>query len=96
MKIKKINELNESNETIDDLFIALDGKNQLIVFKHQFDDTRKLISLLNSVGFNLGTGHDEIEKEYDDKGFKLILTPYVGHSPQFVRFMPLSEYLNKK
>ena len=87
-----------------DLYIAKEGENQLIVSKDKFKNLIKLVDLLNTSGFILGTGHDglKIKKNLipllyiDLECYTLICTPYVGHIDQCVQFLPLAYYLSLK
>lgn len=71
-------------------YIAKNGKNQLIVEEEMLSkqNLHKLVTLLNESGFSLGSGHDGMEMKKINDNYDFILTPYVGHSDQYVSFKP--------
>jgi UDP-N-acetylglucosamine enolpyruvyl transferase len=94
MKYVKLFEDYSVSEAAVPKYIAKDkirGKDvQLTVLKSDLVSSKlsQLVSKLNKAGWNLGSGHDSVELDQDDKYFKYTLTlvPYVGAPTQQVVF----------
>jgi hypothetical protein len=72
-----------------DLFIAKDGDNELIVSEKMLQPSkvRTLLNKLNKSGFNLGSGHEEIEIiKRNDGSYVFRGVTYYGAPTQSVDF----------
>ncbi len=95
-KIQRFGQFNENESTKisdEDLYIAQDGDNKLII-KRDFlkpDNGREIVDKLNDVGFSLGSGHDKVEifKKKSETGeiyYVLVAEPYPGRMEDFIYF----------
>ncbi len=72
-------------------YIALNDDNHLLVSKKDLTEHNlpKLISDLNEIGFNLGSGHESVEIITAGESYVLKLEPHTSHSLQLVYFDPI-------
>ena len=85
---KVINIKDRINES---LFLAEKGLKKIFVDKDELLDTSDLLIKLNKSGFDLGSGHEEIElNKISDDEYRLDLVPYYGHPGQSVLFHKIS------
>jgi len=86
------------NESTVPKYIAQDTINgkkvQLTVLKTDLISSKlgQLVTKLNKAGWRLGSGHDGMEIEADDKYFKYFVTliPYIGAPTQKIEFSLLN------
>ena len=80
----KIDDIFESKS--DSLFLAEKGNKKLIVSGEELSDKNEILNKLNNSGFNLGSGHEEINISKQGDNYIMELVPYFGHPGQSVRF----------